>query len=304
MLKKLVFPLLISLFFCAAALADYTPVEPDYPVPEYVTQLLTVAGEEVGYAEDKRGYTKYGEWIGEPYTQWCAELLCWCVDQVDQRYGTQLLNNIYPMYSGQNTGRDWFIKQGRYVPRQGYLDGWGYQWYKGSEDYLRNGSYIPQPGDWVFFTWTNDDDTDHVAMVEYASVDEKGVYYIHVIEGNAPDRVQRTVYPIKDDTILGYGTVHDCTDWTMRGGNTGKKVSDLQAKLVALGCLDPQYATGTYGPSTTRAVKTLQQKHKLKTQNGRATIQFQYLLDELYTAAFPTEAEQVQPETAQTTEVQ
>ena len=157
--------ILLSAPACAEEEPLYTRLEPDLPVPGYVTQLIEVASEELGYTEGKNGYTKYGEWVGEPNTQWCAEFLCWSVDQVDQRYGTSLLNQVYPLYSGQNTGRDWFIKQGRYVTRLGYLDGWGYQWYPGRDGNLRNGAYIPQPGDWVFFTWTNDDDTDHVAMV-------------------------------------------------------------------------------------------------------------------------------------------
>ncbi|MBQ8535908.1 MAG: hypothetical protein IJ461_00675, partial [Clostridia bacterium] len=71
-------------------------IPPAYPVPDYVEKLLAVAAEEVGY-EEKKGYTKYGEWAGDPYTQWCAEFLCWCVDQVDQRYGTELLKKVYPL---------------------------------------------------------------------------------------------------------------------------------------------------------------------------------------------------------------
>ena len=73
-------------------------------VPDYVRWLLEVAGEEVGYREGDHGWSKYGEWAGDPYAQWCAEFLCWCVDQVDQRHGTHLLGRIFPLYSGQNTG--------------------------------------------------------------------------------------------------------------------------------------------------------------------------------------------------------
>ena len=126
--------ILMALFLCALTFAAYpalaaqTRIEPDRPVPDYVSWLLEVAGGEVGYKEGDHGWTKYGEWAGDPYAQWCAEYLCWCVDQVDQQHGTALLNTVYPLYSGSNTGRSWFIRQGRFVVRWGNLEGWGYQW--------------------------------------------------------------------------------------------------------------------------------------------------------------------------------
>ena len=288
-MMKLFSLLLALMMLLPAAHAEYTVLEPQWPVPEHVTLLLEVASGEIGYVEDRYGNTKYGEWVGDPDTQWCAEFLCWCVDQVDQRYGTSLLDHVYPLYQNQNGGKKWFIKQGRYIERDGFLEDWGYQWMVGAEDHNRNGTYIPQPGDWVFFTWTNDNDTDHVAMVEYASVDENGDYFVHVIEGNNPDCVQRKVYRLKDDRILGYGAVHDVCIWTMRGGNTGAKVSELQAKLVFLGYLDPQYATGTYGPSTSTAVKEVQKAAGLK-QSGRATHETQQYINKLYDAAIADQA--------------
>ena len=288
-MMKLFSLLLALMMLLPAAHAEYTVLEPQWPVPEHVTLLLEVASGEIGYGEDRYGNTKYGEWVGDPDTQWCAEFLCWCVDQVDQRYGTSLLDHVYPLYQNQNGGKKWFIKQGRYIERDGFLEDWGYQWMVGAEDHNRNGTYIPQPGDWVFFTWTNDNDTDHVAMVEYASVDENGDYFVHVIEGNNPDCVQRKVYRLKDDRILGYGAVHDVCIWTMRGGNTGAKVSELQAKLVFLGYLDSQYATGTYGPSTSTAVKEVQKAAGLK-QSGRATHETQQYINKLYDAAIADQA--------------
>ena len=209
MKTRLLLLLLILLPLCASA--DEV-IPPAYPVPEYVTQLLEIAGAEVGYTEGDHGRTKYGEWVGDPYTQWCAEYLCWCVDQVDKQHGTELLDKVFPMYSGQNTGRNWYIREGRYIVRWGNLEDWGYQWLKGEDEFLRTGDYIPQPGDWVFFTWTDTRDTDHVAMVEYCTRAADGSVTIHVLEGNAPDKVQRTAYPLTYTRSLGYGTVHDAAD--------------------------------------------------------------------------------------------
>lgn len=267
------------LLFCTAGKMEETRIDPAFPVPDYVHWLLQTADEEVGYTEGDHGYSKYGEWGGDPYAQWCAEFLCWCVDQVDQRHGTSLLRNIYPRYSGSNTGRSWFIHEGRFVCRWGNVDDWGYQWLKGEKEYIHTGSYIPQPGDWMFFTWTSGTDTDHVAMVEYCTRDENGQVFVHVIEGNKPSAVARDVYELNNTRILGYGTVHDVMDITMRFGNNGVKVSQLQDKLSLLGYLDAQYVSGHFGNATAEALQTFQQDHGLRS-SGIANITTQLFLDE------------------------
>ena len=198
------------------------------------------------------------------------------MDQVDQQYGTQLLGQVYPLYSGSNTGRDWFIRQGRYIVRWGNLEGWGYQWLRGEDSYITTGSYIPQPGDWVFFTWDSDQDTDHVAMVEYCTRDENGNVQLHVLEGNTPVEVKRAVYDLTYTRILGYGTVHDVADVTMRAGNAGEKVRQLQEKLMLLGLVDK--ADGVFGPATAEAVKAFQTQQGMKA-TGIASIAMQKALD-------------------------
>ena len=275
--------LAIMLFICLlipAAGAEEEALRPQWPVPEYVTQLLEIAGNEVGYKEGAHGYSKYGEYWGDAYAQWCAEFLCWCVDQVDKTYGTELLKNVYPLYSGQNTGMKWFIKEGRWVSRNGNLDEWGYQWFKGKSEFITAGQYIPQPGDWVFFTWTSDGNTSHVAMVEYSTMDAKGNVTIHCIEGNNPSSVARVTYSTSDKKILGYGTVHDVADWTMRYGNTGKKVTELQEKLVYLGWLTQDNVTGHYGVNTQDAITRFQTANGLKVL-GIANIETQTLINRL-----------------------
>ena len=274
----------LATLFClllTAAAAEDAPLRPQWPVPEYVTQLLTIAGNEVGYKEGAHGYSKYGEYWGNPQAQWCAEYLCWSVDQVDKTHGTQLLKNVYPLYSGQNTGMRWFIKEGRWIARNGNLPDWGYQWFKGEDEFITANEYIPQPGDWVFFSWTSDGNTSHVAMVEYATQDKDGHVTIHCLEGNNPDKVARVKYSTEDKKILGYGTVHDVADWTMRFGNTGKKVTELQEKLVYLGLLTPDNITGHFGVDTQAAITDFQTAHGLKVL-GIANIETQTLLNRLY----------------------
>lgn len=290
------YALLITLCLCAGIFghvyAEEIMIEPQWPVPDYVIRLLQVASEEVGYTEGEHGWTKYGDWAGDPYCQWCAEFQCWCVDQVDQRYGTSLLNTVYPRYSGSNTGRKWFINAGRYVIRKGPVDDWGYEWLKGSTVFISSGDYIPQPGDWVFFTWTSDTDTDHVALVEYCTRNtETGDVTIHVIEGNKPSAVARDVYDLNHSRILGYGTVHDVADITMQYGNHGEKVRQLQEKLAYLGILDSAEIDGVFGAATSEAIRGFQADHGLKV-SGIANISTQNLID-----AFVEEKRDLDPET-------
>lgn len=283
---KCLIALLLMLTVCvgvgmAEEAVTLTVIEPQWPVPAHVSWLLEIAVNELGYREGSHGYTKYGEWSGDPYAQWCAEYLCWCVDQVDQRYGTQLLQTVYPLYSGTNTGKNWFIAQGRYISRNGYLEDWGYQWLKGEDEFLTTGDYIPQPGDWVFFTWTSGTDTDHVAMVERCTKDAEGNVTIHVLEGNNPNEVVRTAYELTNKRILGYGTVHDVADWTMRSGCRGEKVRQLQEKLIRLGYLPQDGADGVYGGETVEAVKRFQTEHNLRSI-GIANIETQQALTAAY----------------------
>lgn len=50
---------------------------------------------------------------------------------------------------------------------------------------------------------------------------------------------------------------------SLKQGNRGPEVTNLQEKLVQLGFLPKNTATGYYGPQTVKAVQAFQRKHKL-----------------------------------------
>ncbi len=258
--------------------------------PEYVELLLDMARKELGYTEDKYKNTKYGEWAGDPDAEWCAEFLCWCVDRVDAEFQTQLLKNVYPLYSSSNTGRDWFIKNGRYIARTGTVPEWGSQWYIGESTQMQKNSYIPQPGDWMFFSISAAGDTSHVAMVEFCTTDPVGKVYVHVIEGNNPEAVARNMYPIDNWAIQGYGTVTDLADLTMRRGCEGIKVTELQEKLILLGYLAEGYNTGVYGSLTVKAVTEFQKSNGIN-PTGVAAQTTQLTLDRCVREYYDTHSE-------------
>ena len=279
--RRLAVLLLVCFLFGISARGEdaVVPLGPAWPVPLYVKQLLQVASGELGYAEKPDGTSKYGEWANNPSAQWCAEYLCWAVDQTDKLHGTRLLKKIYPLYSASNTGLNWFLKEGRYVARTGFVTGWGSQWFRGEDAGMAVNAYIPQPGDWVFFSYTPSGDTTHVAMVEYAARNAQGLTEVHVLEGNNPDRVQRAVYPLDDWRILGYGTVHDVADIVLRMGNESAKVTRLQSDLAVLGLLGAGDMTGMYSQKTSDAVKSFQMQENL-TVTGIANRQTQLQLAE------------------------
>lgn len=255
-------------------------VPPAYPVPHYVNQLLFIAEKEVGYTEESSGVTKYGIWSGDSKAEWCAEYLCWCTYQTDRQFATQLFNNIYPNYTGNNTGRDWFLQQGRYVSRRGMVPGWGSQWFKGESTLMEANSYIPQPGDWLFLATGAEGDTSHVAMVTHCTYNDDGTVKVHVLEGNNPSAVQKNTYALDYWAILGYGTVHDVANITLKEGNKGEKVRALQTLLCSAGYFREQNITGTFGDITLQAVKQFQQAQGLVV-TGIADLNTQLLLEEM-----------------------
>lgn len=232
-----------------------------HEVPDFVSGLIAVAKGEIGYTEGKNNYSKYGEWAGDPNAQWCAEFVCWVINRCDELYGTELLHNVYPFWTGMNTGRDWFIKRGRFVYRLGNCPEWGYQWEKGADHYLTKNEYIPGPGDLVYFSYNSAGDTSHVALIEYVTRDQNGVVWLHVIEGNNPDRVQQCAYRLDNSNVLGFGLCGDWIDTVMRFGCSGDTVMRLQGMLRDLGYLESEQVNGLYQTATKEAVAAFQRAH-------------------------------------------
>jgi hypothetical protein len=107
-------------------------------------------------------------------------------------------------------------------------------------------------------------------MVEYCAYTSDGSVVLHVIEGNNPDRVQRSAYALDNSQILGFGCWGDVVDTTMQYGNTGAKVLQLQQDLGRLGYLSARNYTSTYASNTRNAVFRFQQTISGKTPTGVA----------------------------------
>lgn len=292
MVKKallLMILLLLSLGIAQAAertiglTADWTPpdlsqVQAGSP-PELM--VLKVAQEEVGYIEGPLpDESKYGTWFKNGRVAWCAEFITWCVNQADERYGVKLMRNVYPWYGGSKDGAPFFMEKGRFISDDGKLPTREKQWLMGSSSYLKANEYIPYPGDYIwFYYYSRKLGTDHVALVEGISQNEKGEIQVHVIEGNNPDRVQRAVYNLKDKRIYGFGTPIKRAYSNLRLYNQNEDVAALQQDLIALGYYQPEDKRDGYFTLAVKEAVRMLQKDAGITSSGVVDIQTRAALE-------------------------
>lgn len=263
-MKKIALLLLTLLLLSATALAD-----------QRAEALLNIAISELGYTATKGGYSKYGEWGGNAYGEWCSEFVSWCVSRADEYYGMEMLDNDYPMQTSCETGVNWYKARGRYVTTSGEIKGEGEQFYLADGVSVKDRAYVPQPGDLIYIEWYQYNRIDHVGIVEFVTQEADGTYLVHTIEGNnhilgpEPTVVARYTYRLDDPSIRGYGVMQEGLVGTSLGmGSEGDGVVALQEGLAQLGYYDSE-AGGKFGKGTQTAVKNYQ-KAKGLAQTGVA----------------------------------
>lgn len=122
--------------------------------------------------EGNKGGRPYWSWYGyKGRVSWCACFVSWCADKCGY-----IDNGQIPKFSSCVSGASWFKSRGR----------------------LKDRSYVPSPGDIIFFDWGAG--VHHVGIV----VDVKNGK-VNTIEGNSSDVVRRRSYKIGDGRIHGYG---------------------------------------------------------------------------------------------------
>lgn len=124
--------------------------------------------------EGNQGGKPYWSWYGfESREEWCACFVSWAADQCGY-----IDAGIIPKFAAVSQGIQWFQERG--------------QW--------QDASYMPAPGDIIFFDWEPDGQCNHVGIV--VSV-ENGM--VNTIEGNSNDECRRRSYSVTDSRIFGYG---------------------------------------------------------------------------------------------------
>ncbi len=162
-------------------------------LPErWAEAVIEVAKSQLGYQESsknyiedeegkKKGYTRYGEWYGDPYGDWCAMFVSFCLNYAD------IPNEA--------------------IPREAACDRWVESLQKEECNlYRTKKSYEPKSGDLIFFDRDGDGKTDHVGLVaELLEATKTESAQLRTIEGNSDNCVQYVDYQMDEATIFGYG---------------------------------------------------------------------------------------------------
>lgn len=139
--------------------------------------IISTAAEQIGYKEGRNNDTKFGKWYGMNNQPWCMMFVSWCADKAG------VPKDIIPKLA--------------YVP-------YCVDFYKKQNRYYKRGTYVPQPGDIIFYG-----SSSHVGLVEKVSGNK-----VITIEGNTSaggnssngDGVYRRTRNLNDSWIMGYGS--------------------------------------------------------------------------------------------------
>ena len=157
--------------------------------------LIAIAKTQVGYKESSKdfgekhgggisGYTRYGDWAGMRYDEWCAMFASFCLHYAG------ITEENFARASNCQRWINRLVKQDLYADR---------------------GAYEPKLGDLVFFEWGGDNASDHVGIIAKLENDKKGNLTAFVtIEGNSKGGAVtfNDRYKLNDSRIVGYGLVN------------------------------------------------------------------------------------------------
>ncbi|MBQ5858823.1 MAG: CHAP domain-containing protein, partial [Peptococcaceae bacterium] len=156
----------------------------------WADDLIAIAESQLGYRESsrnvivledgsKKGYTRYGDWYGDPYGDWCAMFISFCL------YYADIPDDIVPYEANCIRWIEQLEEQELYQPADGYT---------------------PKKGDIIFFDVDLNGEANHVGIV--TGVDSQ-TGMIQTLEGNNWPVVAEFEYMADDAQILGYGVLPD-----------------------------------------------------------------------------------------------
>lgn len=166
---------------------DWEATLNDLPVTGvWAEDLLTVGDSQVGYHEStknfiydengvQKGYSRYGQWYGDLYGDWCAMYVSFCLSYAG------IPEEVIPPTAGCQYWVGALTELERFVPRA---------------------EAQPKPGDLIFFDKNEDGLSEHVAIVYHVARDGTITY----LEGNSiAEDVGYSFILDSAEAILGYG---------------------------------------------------------------------------------------------------
>ena len=192
----------------------------------WAQDLLAIAQTQLGYEEsernfivykngDKKGYTRYGDWYGGQYGDWCAMFASFCLNYARVKDFPQQCNCCYWVSVLQEAGM-----------------------------YAAAETYTPKPGDLVFIDYKRKSitpkdiplDPEHVGIVyEVIPATKDKPAELVTIEGNYSDRVCYVTRQLENPIIIGYGVLPD--------GPSAVYSCGLECHTHVVGCFDDEGKT-------------------------------------------------------------
>ena len=182
-----------------------------------------VARTQLGYREsdcdfiidaegNAKGYTRYGDWYGADYDDWCAMFVAFCLSYAD------ISRSEVPWDASCERFRGNLRSRGAYV---------------------RADEHDPQPGDLIFFRDADGSGAGHMGVVTGANGST-----VRTIEGNSANQVRAQSYSLRDRDILGYG---DTAELMRQAGVLGEEAEEIDTTPTPTTSAEPDI---TPAPST------------------------------------------------------
>lgn len=155
----------------------------------WADDVIAVAESQLGYQESSanyivledgettRGITRYGQWYGDPYGEWSAMFVSFCLEYAEIPESAVPYDGDCSHWMEVLSGPEWDL-------------------------YRTPDAYTPVKGDIVFFDCGDDACAGHAGLVSARNED-----VLTVIEGGPSGRVQSAEYQADDPSILGYGAL-------------------------------------------------------------------------------------------------
>lgn len=155
--------------------------------PNSSSSIISTALSQLDYEEGPRSYSKYGQWYGVTYGDWCDMFVSWCANEAG------ISKAIFPRSAGCTTHVRLFSKITPYQVSA-----------------ARGGTYVPKQGDVIFFydyvEYPNANVVRHTGIVLCV---ENG--YVFTIEGNT--LTSRHDYRYCDDIIPRFDETRQPNDY-------------------------------------------------------------------------------------------